>query len=92
MNLTTPISTSHGLPKSVNKPLPDITKTHFISQGNIFNIITTEHDIQTRQIWNNKAKKKYLTGAFVQPDETHFAAIDDNNLLQIFYMRGKEEV
>ena len=30
--------------------------------------------------------------ALIRPDETHFATIDENNLLQIFYARGKNQV
>ena len=61
-------------------------------EGNIYNIQTTEKDIQPSQIMNNNAKKKYISGVFLQPDETHFATLDTNNFLQVFVMQGKEEV
>ena len=61
-------------------------------EGNIYNIQTTEMDIQVSQLWNNTTKKKYVSGVFIQPEELHFATLDSNNLLQIFYMLGKEEV
>ena len=61
-------------------------------EGNIFNIQTTEMDIQVNQIFNNYSKKKYISGVFIQPEELHFATLDSNNVLQIFYMMGKIEV
>ena len=34
-------------------------------EGNIFNIQTTEMDIQVNQIFNNYSKKKYISGVFM---------------------------
>ena len=61
-------------------------------EGNIYNIQTTENDIQVSQIWENNSRKEYISGVFIQPDEVHFATLDSNNMLQIFYMMGKEEI
>ena len=35
---------------------------------------------------------RYVAATLIRPGETHFATIDQNSLLQIFYMRGKQEV
>ena len=84
---------------SITQPCCNLHEFHnayrFISwtpEGNILNVQTTENDIQVGQIFSNNTKKHYLAGVFIQPQELHFATMDSNYLLQIFYMKGKEEV
>jgi hypothetical protein len=50
------------------------------------------NQVNTRQVWENQDKKKFVDAAFLQPDETHFATLDQNGVVQIFYLKQKEEV
>ena len=61
-------------------------------QGNLLHIQTTANQVNCREIWENKEKKKFLNTAFLQPDETHFATLDANANAQIFLLKQKEEV
>ena len=58
----------------------------------MFHIQTTETNVITKTVWENESKKKFVAVAFLQPDETHFATLDDQNTLQIFYLKTKEQV
>ena len=63
-----------------------------IFQGNLFHIQTTANQVNTREIWDNATRKKFIEATFLQPDETHFATLDENANAQIFLLKQKEQV
>jgi hypothetical protein len=43
-------------------------------------------------VWDNSEKKKFVDVAFLQPDESLFATIDENANAQLFFVKSKEQV
>ena len=43
-------------------------------------------------VWSKTDKRKYLAAGFLQPESSHFVALDNTNSLQIFSIHSKEEV
>ena len=52
----------------------------------------SEKDITPKLVLRKAEKKRYLAASFLQPDCTHFATVDQHNMVQIFYVKTKEEV
>ena len=61
-------------------------------QGSLFHIQTTVNQVNTREVWENQDRKKFVDASFLQPDETHFATLDQNGVVQIYYLKQKDEV
>ena len=61
-------------------------------QGSLFHIQTTVNQVNTREVWENQDRKKFVDASFLQPDETHFATLDQNGGVQIYYLKQKDEV
>ena len=60
--------------------------------GNILNLQITDNNIHQQMVWSKTDKRKYLAAGFLQPESSHFVALDNTNSLQIFSIHSKEEV
>ena len=60
--------------------------------GNILNLQVTDNNIHQQLVWSKTDKRKYLAAGFLQPESSHFVALDNTNTLQIFSVHSKEEV
>ena len=60
--------------------------------GNILNLQITDNNIHQQLVWSKTDKRKYLAAGFLQPESSHFVALDNTNSLQIFSIHSKEEV
>ena len=60
--------------------------------GNILQISLSENDIHQHLVWESSEKKQYLAAVFIPSDPiNHFAAIDQNSVLQVYSLQTKEE-
>ena len=60
-------------------------------RGNILQIQVTDTEVNQQLVWERSEKKQFLAAAFIQPDENHFATIDQDRILQIHSIQTKEE-
>ncbi len=61
-------------------------------QGNIFHVQATENSVQNYLVWSKSEKRHYSAVAFLHPDDTHFASMEQNGSIHIFCLKTKEEV